>query len=766
MVSHLPTFVVRHAWAVLIITVVVATAAASGISRLSFTANYRVFFTPDDPQLRAFDELQSEYTPSDNCLFCIAPHDGQVFTRDTLSAVAELTEAGWELPHATRVDSLTNFQHTYARGDDLVVEDLIPDPATLNDAELTRRRKIALGETLLVHRLLDPQATVTGVNVMVDLPPGDAGAVAETVAAARALRRRIQARHPNLDVHLTGVAVMNQAFPEASTHDMRTLMPLMGAVIFLILTWLVRSVAGAVGAMLVVLLALATAMGLAGWLGIQITPGSNIAPILICTLGIADSVHLLNTILHHRAAGEGRRRAVAEAVRINLQPIFLTSLTTAVGFLCMNFSDVPPFRDLGNIVAMGVVAAWVYSTFSLPAFLARLPLHGRQRAHEGRTMRRLADFVIRHRRPLLLAAGPAVLGLAALTPLNELDDQFVQYFGHAMEFRRETDFVVDHLTGIYQLEYSLHAPANGSVTDPTYLQQVDAFARWWRHQPRVLHVVSLSDVMRRLNRNMHGEDPAYDRLPARRDLAAQYLLLYEISLPPDLDLTPLVTDDKSASHMVVTFENLTSRQVRAAEAAGRRWLRDHAPTLATRGASSTVMFAHLTLRNIHSMLLGTGLALVVISAILIFALRSWRMGLVSLLPNIAPAAMGFGLWGLFVGRIGMALAVVASMTLGIVVDDTIHFLSRYLRVRRERGLSPEAAVRDAFATVGNAMGITSIILVAGFGILALSDFRVTADMGLLSALVIALALAADYLVLPPLLLAMEGASPGDREIGR
>jgi len=755
MVSHLPTFVVRHAWAVLAITLVVAAATATGLFHLTFTANYRVFFTPDDPQLRAFDELQGEYTPSDNCLFCIAPHDRQVFTRDTLSAVSELTEAAWELPHATRVDSITNFQHTYARGDELVVEDLIHDPTTMSAAELTRRREIALSEPLLTHRLLDPKASVTGVNVMVDLPPDDAGAVAETVAAARALARRIEARHPSLDVHLTGVAVMNQAFPEASARDMRTLMPIMGGVIFLILTWLVRSVVGAVGAMLVILLALVTAMGLAGWLGIQITPGSNVAPILICTLGIADSVHLLNTILHHRAGGDGQRHAVVEAVRINLQPIFLTSLTTAVGFLSMNFSDVPPFRDLGNIVAMGVVAAWIYSTFSLPAFLALVPLHGRPRVSKGRVMERLAALVIRRRRLLLLAAGPVVLGLAALTPLNELDDQFVQYFGHAMEFRQETDFVVNHLTGIYQIEYSLHAPPQGSVTDPTYLKQVDAFGRWWRHQPRVLHVASLSDVMRRLNRNMNGDDPTFDRLPTRRDLAAQYLLLYEISLPSGLDLTPLVTADKSASHMVVTFQNLTSRQVRAAEAAGRCWLHQNAPTLATRGASSTVMFAHLTLRNIHSMLLGTGLALVVISAILLFALRSWRIGLVSLLPNIAPAAMGFGLWGLFVGRIGMALAVVASMTLGIVVDDTIHFLSRYLRVRRERGLSPEAAVRDAFATVGNAMGITSVILIAGFGILALSDFRVTADMGFLSAVVIALALAADYLVLPPLLLAME-----------
>jgi len=756
MVQQLPDFITRHAWAVLVATVVVAAVAGSGLTRLTFTANYRVFFTPDDPQLRAFDELEGEYTPSDNCLFCVAPHDGQVFTRDTLSAVADLTKAAWDLPHATRVDSVTNFQHTYARGDDLVVEDLVPDPTTASDAELAQRRAIALDEPALVHSLLDPQASVTGVNVMVDLPPDDAQAVEETVTAARALRERIHARHPQVDVYLTGVAPMNQAFPDASAHDLATLVPIMGAVIFAVLAWLVRSFTGAVSAMLVIVLAVITGMGLAGWLGIPITPGSNVAPILICTLGIADSVHLLNTFLQHRARGESRHPAVVEAVRVNLQPIFLTSVTTAVAFLSMNFSPVPPFRDLGNIVAMGVVAAWLYSTFSLPAFLALVPVRGKVRAAKGRAMHRLAELVIRRRRALLVAAGPVVLALAALAPLNELDDQFVQYFGHSMSFRRETDFVVNHLTGIYQLEYSLHAPPDRSVTDPTYLRQVDDFARWWREQPRVLHVTDLGEVMRRLNRNMHGDDVAYDRLPEQSDLAAQYLLLYEISLPARLDTTPLITADNSASHMLVTFENLTSRQVQEEAAAGRSWLRTHAPDLVTLDAGEALMFSYLTLRTIRAMLLGTGLALVVISAILVAALRSWRIGLVSLLPNIAPAAMGFGLWGLFVGRIGMALAVVASMTLGIVVDDTIHFLSRYLRGRRERGLSPEAAVRDAFATVGKAMAVTSIILIAGFGILALSAFRVTAELGLLSAIVIALALATDYLLLPPLLLTLDG----------
>jgi len=167
------------------------------------------------------------------------------------------------------------------------------------------------------------------------------------------------------------------------------------------------------------------------------------------------------------------------------------------------------------------------------------------------------------------------------------------------------------------------------------------------------------------------------------------------------------------------------------------------------------MFAHIGTRNIRSMLTGTTVALVVISFILIIALRSVKIGLVSLIPNLVPAAMGFGLWGLLVGEVGLALSVVTGMTLGIVVDDTVHFLSKYLRARREQHLNSHDAVRYAFSTVGMALWVTSLVLVAGFLVLTQSAFKLNSDMGLLTAITIAFALAADFLFLPPLLMKVD-----------
>jgi len=750
--------VIRLRWLIIAATLAVVALAAFGIPRLGFSTNYRVFFGKDNPQLLAFEAMQNTYTADDNVLFCLAPKDGNVFTRDTLAAVEELTHAAWQVPYSSRVDSITNFQHTYAEDDDLIVEDLVEGAASFSDADLTRVKEIATHEPLLRHRLINPEGSVTGVNVTVLLPQKHPMEIQEVTAFVRKMAADFRAAHPDIEVRLTGMVLMNNAFAEASLKDMGSLVPLMYGVVFVTMLLLLRSFLGTVITLVVIAFSILSGMGLAGWLGISLTPPSASAPTIILTLAVADSIHLLITMLHlMRTTGMDRHEAMAESLRINMQPVFLTSLTTVIGFLSMNFSDVPPFHDLGNIVSMGVAAAWLYSVTFLPAVAAVLPIRVRVRpdGHLG-SMDRLAEWVIRRRRLLLWGAVPVILGLAAFIPRIDLNDQFVEYFDESIDFRTDTDFTVANLTGLYLIQYSLESGETAGINDPAYLAKVEAFADWYRHQPKVIHVNAITEVMKRLNKNMHGDDPAYYRLPEERDLAAQYLLLYEMSLPFGLDLNNQINVDKSATRMTVTFENLTSRGMRQQEARAQAWLKANVPpVMRNHGASPSLMFSHIAARNVRSMLGGTIAALVLISGVLLLALRSWKMGLVSLLPNLAPAIMGFGLWSILVGQVGMAVAVVVSMTLGIVVDDTVHFLSKYLRARREKGLDAEAAVRYAFSHVGTALWVTSVILVCGFAVLAQSAFKLNASMGLLTAIVITFALAADFLFLPPLLMAVD-----------
>lgn len=750
-------FVLNNRLLVIFFAIVVSLLMGSGARHLEFSNDYRMFFSEENPQLKAFDQLQNTYTKNDNVLFVLAPKDGKVFSRETLSAVAELTKESWQIPYSLRVDSITNFQHTQADGDDLIVEDLVLDPSSLSDEELAEKQQIATSDPLLVNRLISPTAHTTGVNVTVQLPGKKLSEVPEVAEKAKEMVKQIEASYPNIDIYLTGMVMMNNAFPSASQDDMKRLYPMMFAAVILVLMVMLRSIPGTLSTVIIIILMIIATMGLTGWLGIKMSPPTTTVPIVIMTLAIADCVHILVNFLHGMRDGESKYQAMMESLRINLQPIFLTTLTTSIGFLSLNFSEAPPFRDLGNMAAMGVVLAFFLSVTFLPAMMMLLPV----KALSGDTlgsiaMIRFADFVVHYKKQLLWGMGVVVLLLISQIPNNRLDDQFVKYFDETISFRQATDFATDNLTGIYLIEYSLESGETGGISDPQFLQRVEEFANWYRQQPHVLHVNSITDIMKRLNRNMHADEDAWYRLPDQRDLSAQYLLLYEFSLPFGLDLNNQINVKKSATRFSVTMQSIATSQLLDIEERAQAWLQENAPGMRINGASPTIMFAHIGNRNIISMLKGTTLALVMISIILIFALRSLRVGGLSLIPNLVPIGMAFGLWGLFVGEVGLALSVVAGMTLGIVVDDTVHFLSKYLRARREKNMDREDAVRYAFSTVGTALWVTSLVLMVGFGILAFSHFQLNSGMGLLTAITLGLALVADFLFLPPLLIYFGG----------
>jgi len=750
--------VIRYRWWVILATLLWVGVMGYGAQYLQFTNDYRVFFSKENPQLKAFEDLQDQYSKNDNVMFVLTPKNGDVFTEDNLHAIQWLTEQAWQIPYNSRVDSITNFQHTRAEEDDLMVEDLVPDDAELTVGRLKQIRHIALSEPLLVNRLIAPDGRVTGVNVTIELP-GENPIIEnpQVVEFVRDLKQRFLQQFPDWELRLTGIIMMNQAFPEASQYDMQHLVPIMFLVFIVILFFWVRGFAGTFATFWVIVFSIVGAMGMAGWLGIRLTPPSFSAIMIIPTMSIAHAVHILMNFLIALHQGESKQEAMVDSLRVNMQPVFLTTLTTMIGFLSMNFSDAPPFRDLGNIVAMGVFIAWLLSIAFLPALMMVLPMRVRRmESRSSRLMIALAEFVITRRRSVLIVMGLLVLLLLSFVPRNELNDNFTEYFSTDIEFRRDADYASEHLSGLYLIDYSLESGQPGGISEPEFLRKVDEFAEWYRQQPEVIHVNVVTDIFKRLNRNMHGDDPDYHRLPEQRDLAAQYLLLYEMSLPYGLDLNNQITTDKSATRMTALLYNQSTSSVLALEQRAQQWLRENAPEhLHVQGASPTLMFSHIGYRNIRAMLTGTLTALVLISLILIVALRSVRIGLISLIPNLVPAGMAFGLWGIINGQVGLALSIVTGMTLGIVVDDTVHFLSKYLRARREKGLDAEEAVRYAFRTVGLALLATSVVLALGFLVLTRSAFVLNADMGLMTALTILFALIADFLLLPTLLMALD-----------
>ena len=747
--------VIRHRGLVLVGAVLIAVLIGSGASRLEFSTNYRVFFSEANPELQAFEELQNTYTKNDNFFFVVEPQEGAAFDRDTMAAVEELTEAAWQIPYTIRVDSVSNFQHTYATEDDLIVEDLVSDAEGRDAGFLEERRDVALAEPLLRNQILTANGDVTAVNVVLQYPEKAFTEVPEAVEFARGLQADIEAKYPELTIHLTGVSMLNNAFAETGMSDGATLMPLMFGVIF-VLTWLIiRSLTATFSTILVIGLSTMVAMGVAGFFGVKLTPIAMSAPIVILTLAVADSIHILMSLRNLMRDGMAKTEALVEAVRINFLPVTITSLTTIVGFLSLNFSDSPPYWHLGNITAVGIFAAWIYSLTLLPAALSLLPYRVKEKTGtewSQRTMDRLAEFVIRRYRGLLVGVGLPTLVLIAFIPTLDFNDQWVEYFDERIEFRVDSDKAQEHF-GLYPIEYSIPANGPGGISEPEYLANLERLTDFMREQELVTHVYSLSDIMKRLNRNMHADDDVYYQIPDDRDLSAQYLLLYELSLPYGLDLNDRINIDKSATRVTATIEQATSAETKAFFNDVDAFMQDNLPSyMHAKPTSAAVMFTYISERNMQNMVVGTILAIAAIALIMMFSLRSVRLGTLSLVPNGLPILVTFGAWALLVGEVGFSVATVASISLGIIVDDTVHFLSKYVRARDEKNLDVEDSIRYAFRNVGVAIVVNTIILAAGFFVMTTSAFKMNVDLGLMTILSIVGALILDFLFLPALLL--------------
>ena len=758
--------ILRRRWLVAALTTLLMLVMTGGARFIGVTNDYRSMFAEDNPQLAAFDALEDTYSASNAALIAVAPRGGSVFTREALGAIEDLTEAAWRTPWSTRVDSLTNYFHSEAIEDDLVVQPLVDDAQSLGDADLARIEEIALNAIDVAGRLVSHDGRVAGLVINFALPENPDAAVVEITGYLDALLEETRTSHPDVAYYLTGDVVMNRAFAEATQDDLETLAPIVFLIIVVTATVLLRSVLGTLALVVVLVFVINTTMGFAGWIGTVFNPANSGVPIIVMTVAVAHSVHIVTAALAGMSRGLGRDEAIAESLRGNAWPVFLTTITTAIGFLSLNASDSPPFHVLGNLVAFGVLCAFVYSMTLLPALLSLLPLRA-PRARSGRIVffapvhierpgffDRFGAFVVARRKFLLWFVTLLAVALVMGIPRIELTDNWTRYFDERYEFRRDTDFVIENLTGMETLEYSLNAGREGGITDPDYLRAVDAFAGWYREQPEVGHVQAFPDIMKRLNKNMHGDDPTFHRLPDDPALAAQYLLLYELSLPFGNDLNNRIDVAKSATRMTVVVRSLSSQAQRELDARAQAWLRANAPDLATEASGVSIVFAHLSQRNIESMLRGTIIAMALISFILIWVFKSVRLGLVSLVPNFLPAAMAFGLWGYLVGRVGLAGSVVTAMAFGIIVDDTIHFLSKYVKSRREGLLAPEA-VRAAFRTVGQALWTTTAVLSLGFLVFASSGFELSWALGLLITITIVFALLADFLLLPPLLMAID-----------
>ena len=747
----------RRRWLTILVTVLVMMALAAGARHIvEVDVDVRNHFGNDDPHIVALEHLEATYALSDAALVAVAPRNGAVFSPEALVAIEELTEQLWRTPYVTRVDSIANYSHSEGLEDELIVEPLFDDASSLTNEDVERIRRISLATEEIAGRFVSRDGRVAGLVVSVALPENRQLGKQEVTDFLHAAAARAREDHPAIDYHLTGEIVLNRAMRDAIEDEMQIFAPIALGTMLLVALVLLRSIWATVAIVVMLVAVILSSLGFTGWTGMKLFGESGAALFVLMAVTVAHSVHVIEEMMASMGRGMDRREAAMHSMEVNVWPVFLTSLTTAIGFLSLNFADMPPFRVMGNMVAFGALCAFVYSVTLLPALLSVVPIRARPMS-EGKSgfFDVFGRFVVSHRTTLLWSFGVVTIALIAGLSRIELKENWLEHLDESYEFRRSTDFISENFTGVETYEYSLDSRREGGVTDIDYLAGVDAFAQWYRAQPEVAHVFAITDIMKRLNKNLHGDDPDFYILPDSSDLAAQYLLLYEFSLPVGRDLNNLIDVERSSTRVTVVLKSLSTSEKIALDARAQTWFRDNAPDLETGATGVAVVGARSIQRNIEGMLLGTAVAMAIVSLLLLFVFRSVRLGLISLIPNFVPAAMAMGLWGYVVGEVGVAASVVTAIAFGIIVDDTIHFMTKYVRARKS-GLLPSESVQSAFRVVGKALVVTTVVFGLGFMVFGASGMETNQALGLLVGMTVILALVADFLFLPPLLMVLDG----------
>lgn len=736
--ARVVTWLDRWKRAVLLTAALISVVAVFGLQRVQFDPDVLVYFSRDMPERKALEAIEDRFGLTNEVVFVLRARHGSILDETGLGAISFLHERVRTLPEVVATRSPIS----------LMGEADTPPPGA-GPAEIAARiRKAAAPGN--GQAIVSADETVAAVAAIVPRNSRADIDITNVAVAARALQEQVQSRFPSVEVLLTGRLMMDTAFLTEGQQDTYDYAALQLGVLALVLLIAFRSLVAAAVLMAMVLAATLAMIGIVGWTGFTLNGISSAAPSVLLGLGVATGVHIVMAWQSALQRGMERRAAVAAALSANAVPVTLSVVTTLVSFLCLNLAASPPFRQLGNVVALGLVITLVMSFTVLPALLLAVPRIALPQAQPlSESMAALARFVIRRPRALLvvfaIATGGSVAGIAHIT----FDDTFSHYFDERFEIRRATDLFEEKLSGTIFVDFSVPASGVHGAFGREHLESLRAFSDWLLQRPEVADVVSLARVAREFAANAPPQLLDVAGLPETQQARAALQTGYQSARAQGL--IGLVDEAQAFSRVNVILRGVSSADtlafVRAAEARAAQIF--NAPVLAT---GLPRLSAQLSLDSSRAMLISMAVTLAAVSLLLLVALRDVRLGAISLIPNLVPIAAAFGIWGFWVGEVSFAATVVGALTFGIVVDDTVHLLARYRVQRRRDGLAPAAAVEGTFRTVGVAVVITSVTLALSFAVFTFSGFLVNQHLGWLTAMTIMLALLADLLFLPPLLL--------------
>jgi predicted RND superfamily exporter protein len=770
-----------HRWVVLAAVAVFA-AGGYGIMRQARVDNsYEAFFAPGDPSYREYLTYRDDFGSDEvSYLMYEAPGAaGGAFDLDVMRRVAKLTEAiEDEVPFLYEVTGLANAELVTPTDDGIEIRRLWRDFPHTQEA-MGEAREIFLGKPQYVGGLVTGDGRVGAISIDMDRtstdplerirldPDGGDGLDNLYPQATNDAIERIVARpeYAGMIFHHSGDVPLNTVYNRIIVEESGTLQTISTVVIAVVLALFFRSVVGVLGPLVVVQIAVIATIAfiaLAGW---KLDFMFGQVPNILVTVGVAEAVHILVEfrVLFQRLGN--RREALVQTLYLIGAPCLLTSMTTAVGFLALQVSPIVAISHMAVYSAVGVVIAFGLTMTLLPALLSFGSATPRARAGSARGGAWLVDALgavaawnVRHRRAVLVAfAAISVLSLVGIARLR-VDSNWLDDFSNRVPLKGATTRIDEVMGGMSNLVYVFDTGREDGIRDPAVLRAIEDLQREAeRHDFLVKKAYSIVDIVKDLNQSFHEGDPAYYAIPDDRELVSQLLLLYETSGGDEAE--EWATTDFSRANLELRLRLAPVSHTEVLVEDLERFIAEH-PTpgvsaqLTGIGALWLELLDYIVSSQIESFLW----AFALIGAMMCFIFRSLRMGLLSMVPNVWPILLTLGAMGWLGIPLDYNKIMIATVAMGIAVDDTIHFVSRYHHEFNESG-SYADALAAAMTDVGHAVFVTSLVLVLGFLVNLFSVLDSNAQSGVLLATTIATALVADLLLTPALVLTIEPFGP-------
>ncbi len=748
--------VIKFRWIIVVLIPLITFMMTASLKNLEFEGSYRIWFAKESKILKNYDNFRAVFGNDDAVTIMFTDEDG-IFTPKALETIENITQKLWETHYIARVDSITNYQYVHAdpeNPDDVLVEDFIENPTNYTKEQLAQKKAIAVKEDIIVGRLISKDAKSTMIVGRMTPKAGDDPEVSFKLRDAVLEIIKPEEEKNGYKFFLGGGPVINCSFIEIAQHDGGTFTPAVIVVAMLLMFSIFRKFSSMFASTIVVVFTFLIVLSIQVLLGFKLNNFTANVPVFVVAIGIADAMHLLWIYTMARKKGMNNHDSIHYSVKKNFLAIFLTSVTTSIGFASLGISAVVPIQTLGIATASAAVLAFLLTILFVPAFLAILNPKIKadtniQEANNHPIAVWYTQFLAKNAKYILLFSTLVFIALGIGIFKANVDSNTVKYFKEDFPFRVAVNEMQDKLTGPMSYEVVVDSKAKDGIKDPKFLHTVEQFySELYAKYPDVRHISSLMDIVKTFNGIMAGSKS----IPNNQDLIAQYLLLYSLSLPQGMEINDKMDIDERLLRVSVSVNLVETSKDLEQTAWIKNWWEKTPYSAVVNG--QTVMFAHMQHDVTATLINSITLAVVSISLVMLLIFRNWRMLPIFIVPNILPIALVVGVMGWLHIDIDMGVAIAGAIIIGVAVDDTIHFMVKYIEARK-RGDNLEEAMKYVLSYAGSSIIFTTFVLSIAFLVFVFSNFNPNYHFGIVTASALVIAVLVDLVALPALLMLID-----------